>query len=114
MLSKKSKEGARSGKSSSEEWHSEEEVSESDTDILNVVERGHGDDEVSPVEVGKPHRGVQNPQVSVLTSYWVFSRSESFHLWWHSIRFSCKPYYGKRIVYLRRLDECLSSVYQWP
>jgi hypothetical protein len=69
---KESKECVRSVKSSSEEWHSEEEKTHSATDIENDDERGNGDDEVSPVGVGKPHRGKQNPQVSVLTHYWDF------------------------------------------
>jgi len=62
----------RSVKSSSEERHSEEEKSGTASDIENDDERRNGDDEVSPVEVGKPQRGKQNPQVSVLTHYWDF------------------------------------------
>lgn len=56
----------RSGKNSSKEWHSEEEKTDSETDISNDAERGNGDDEVSPIGVGKVHRGVRNPQVSVI------------------------------------------------
>ena len=68
-LCKESKESVRSVKSSSEEWHSEEEKTESETDIENDDERSLGDDEVSPVAVGKPHPGKQNPQVSVLPCF---------------------------------------------
>ena len=67
--SKEEKEGGRSVKSSSEEWHSEEENIDSETDIENDDERGNGDDGVSPVGVGKPHQGLQIPEVSVLTQY---------------------------------------------
>jgi len=55
-LFKKSK---KTLKSSSEEWHSEEVKTDSATD----------DNEVSPLGVGKLHRGKQNLQVSVLTHY---------------------------------------------
>ena len=54
-LSKQSNECAQSVKSSSEEWHSEEEKMDSKIDIENDDERGNGEDEVSPVGVGKPH-----------------------------------------------------------
>ena len=66
---KGSSECGKSVNSSSEEWHSEEEKTDSATDIDNDDERGNGDDEVSPVGVGKPPRGKQKPQVSVLTHY---------------------------------------------
>ena len=56
-------------KSSSEEWHNKEENIDSETDIENDDERGNGDDGVSPVGVGKPHQGLQIPEVSVLTQY---------------------------------------------
>lgn len=58
----------RSVKSSSDDWHSEEEKTES-TDIESDDERGNSDDEVLPVGVQKPHRGKQKSQVSVLTEY---------------------------------------------
>jgi hypothetical protein len=68
-LCKGSSECGKSLNSSSEEWHSEEEKTYSSTDNDNDDERGNGDDEVSPVGVGKPPRGKQKPQVSVLTHY---------------------------------------------
>lgn len=51
-------------KSTSEEWHSEEEEDDNETDIENDAERGICDNEVSAVGVVKPHRGKLHPQVS--------------------------------------------------
>lgn len=62
---KGSSECGKSVNSNSEEWHSEEEKTDSATDIDNDDERG--DDEVEPVGVEKSPRGKQKPQVSVLT-----------------------------------------------
>ena len=58
--------------SSSEEWHNEEENTDSEADICLEDERRNGDDDTMPVGVGKPHQSKQNPQVSVLTHYWDF------------------------------------------
>lgn len=53
-LSKESEEGDRSTKSTSEEWHSEESSSDTETDLENEVSVG----------VVKPHRDQERPQVS--------------------------------------------------
>lgn len=114
---------SKSAPSSSAEWHSEEEPSDSATSVDNHDDRGGSDDDDLPVAEPKPPLGNPKPKVSVQTQYVGFGHQttpirtgrkrahrraqssgecDSPHVWWLIIRFS-----SARQVYLRRLDECV-------